>query len=259
MCHFFPADTTLNKEKYDKLKKQLQTLKDIPTDTEDGHASKQFMIQTAVKSFICTMLDLGTPPHDIHKFLVEVYGTYYLLEKSTYEWCIAELNNQNKIYNTDVIAQPDDVKHKPNELEFETSHIQNALVACHMLEEHKDRQVFPHSLCEVNFSKALIIQTKERELPPHQGLIHDGSSSARTESSINIEDSATTLSPAFAEPGASASTAGALVHYYLIAKHEENTRASKHDVYYIAFSSHQDLVEWKDGYSSFQEGNNNCT
>ena len=252
-------DTKVLTEKLKKLRKQLQILKDIPVDSKEGIASKQAMIQNAVKSYISTTLDLGVPAQSIHDSIEELYGKYYLLEKEACEMCLDELRNQHRIRNPEDVPSSTREGQKLNEIYFSQKHIQNALVACHMLEEQSEEQTFPHTLCEVNISKALIIQLENKghrrietahnsvSLSAHvsQASIKERMSSDLTESNLAV------MTPAVMEPAAQ----DTLMHHYLIAKHEEKSGSQQHCVYYIAFSSHQNLAEWKNGYSTFQEGN----
>ena len=254
----------------DKLQKQLKTLHEI-TDSEDMHDSKQDLIQTAVTKFISTSLDAGIPAQNICNSLDEIYSKQLLLDNDTFRWCMDEIEKQNKVRNPQAMSPIHGGKQQLNEVFFDKVVVQNSLIACHMLAKHKPDTVtknvqFPRSICKVDISEHLTVLPKEKKQKTITMLESQAELDAITCTGDNssippaCKASADTLKlmPFETGPAASTSTSVELappLHRYLIAKQEKNKfDFESHSVYYIAFSSHEDLAQWKDNHSSFEEG-----
>lgn len=252
----------------DKLQKQLEILHEI-TDSQDTHSSKQDIIEKAVTKFICTSLDAGIAAHDVWQSLNEIYSKKLLLDNDTFRWCMDEIEKQNKIRNPQATSPIRDGKQQLNEIFFDKVIVQNSLVACHMLAKHRPDTVtkdvsFCHSICEVSISKNIPVVPKKKkpnnirmlELQAEfdtitstsenssEPLAHKATIDKREQ--IPIETEPAVSAPAFVE------SAALPLHRYLIAKQERDFES--HSIYYIAFSSHEDLSQWKDNHSSFEEG-----
>ena len=184
------------------------------------------MIESALKNFISTSLDMGADADVVHTALHDIYVRDIVIDDELFQWCVTEIEEQDKIRNPDFLSLQDISMQPFNEVNFTKEVVQNSIFACHLLEQPKAETAtltYPHSLFEVNRSDFLRFDYKmssQRKLGGQE--------------SLNMEK-----------------VAG---HQYLIAKGSVNP--SGHVIYYIAFSSHQSLREWSDSHTSFEKGNN---
>ena len=207
-----------------KLKEQLCVFQGIPCESDDLKESMLKMTESALKSFISMSLDMGVDAQTVYTVLNDLYIQDVVIDDDVFQWCKTEIEKQDKIRNPDSLSLQDMSIQPLNEITVTKEVIQNSIFACHLLEQSKAETApltYPHSLFEVNRSSFL--------------RLDDGASSNYQHKSgdLNTESKAA-------------------VHQYLIAKGV--VKPSGHVIYYIAFSSHQNLKEWSDGHTSFEKG-----
>ena len=235
-----------------KLKERLTVFQGIPCESDEVKENIVKMTETALKNFITTCLDMGVNARTVHAVLENLHtkDVDIVIDVDAYQWCIKELEKQNKIRNPD--SPPlHEINIQPlNEVNFCKEVVQNSIVACHLL-EHPDINFVHlssvHSLFEVNKSAPLILDTKKRR------SFHDTHSvkSSIVESSSYESSYEVVTSTELIELSNKVDDEGA-EHQYLIAKGP--VKPNGHVIYYVAFSSHQSLREWNECYPSFEEG-----
>ncbi len=208
------------------------------------------MTETALKNFITTCLDMGVDAHTVHMVLESLHtkDVDIVIDGDAYQWCIKELEKQNKIRNPDSPSLHEINVQPLNEVTFCKEVVQNSIVTCHLL-EHPDTNFVHlssvHSLFEVNKSMPLRLDAKKRRTFQDCNWIKSSAESSY-ESSYEI-----VASTELVELSSKSHVEGA-EHQYLIAKGA--VKPNGHVIYYIAFSSHQSLREWNDYYPSFEKG-----
>lgn len=249
-----------------KLRDQLIALQSIPSETEKAKESKVEMTKTAMKSFITTSLDMGIDVHIIQMALENLHtkDTDIVIDGDTYQWCKVEIQKQNTVRNP--VSESSSLEQVPEEQPFSEVNfgeviVQNSLLACHLLDSSSlksasDYLAYPHSLSEVNKSEFLSLEGKEeKNSQPEDDFLE---SCTRSDMESSASDSNLAESPKkndreipwpLLSPNAIHS---APIHQYLIAK--GLTKPDNHEVYYMAFSSHQSLKEWNCGHISFEDG-----
>lgn len=196
------------------LRKELHKIK---TESKPEVAKKD-LIKNSLKIFItkCQHMSIDT------RMILEVLKKLHtkepeLLSVDAFEWCKRELEKSDSPGPSplEIRVQPPMV----TEVNFCKEVVQNSIVACHLLEQ-EDMSIKPsareNSLFEGNKSIGLQIRPDRAKSAQHGGPVP--------------------------------------VHQYLIASAKGATNPGDHDIYYIAFSSHQTLKEWSDNYKSFEEG-----
>ena len=251
-----------------KLRDQLIALQSIPSETEKAKESKVEMTKTATKSFITTSLDMGIDVHIIQAALENLHtkDTDIVIDGDTYQWCRVEIQKQNALRNPVSESPSLDSEQVPEEQPFSEVNfcevvVQNSLLACHLLDcsslkSASDYLSYPHSLSEVNKSEFLSLEGKEEKNSQPMDDFLESCTRSDMESSISDSKLAESTKKNDREipwpllsPNAIHS---APVHQYLIAKGV--TKPDNHEVYYMAFSSHQSLKEWSCGHISFEDG-----
>ena len=214
--------------------------------------SKVGMIKTAIKIFITTSLDMGAEAPTIQRTLENCY-TDSIIGSDIYQWCRIEIQKQNAVHNEQVPeVQPF------NEVNFGKVVMQNSLLACHLL-DCSDKILmseylsYPNSLSEVKKSEFLSLEGKETAkdelfLEPYTLFDNKTKSSASNSQSSLSPKETNTRRPLLSQRAIH----GVPVHQYLIAKGV--TDPDNHEIYYMAFSSHQSLKEWNNGHISFEDG-----
>lgn len=253
------------------LRKHLQTLDEITKFEQSHNRSKQDLVQRAIVNFISACLDAEIQANAVCESLDEIYHKELLLDNDTYRWCMDELEKQKKERNQGATLPLHGVTQQLNELYFNKELVQNALVACHILATNTSDAVinvtFPHSLCKVDISHSLAVSPKVKKT----NLLDDvdwPSSTIVEANSLNgiaeeVSPSTVKLQPlsqsqrvsaegSLAAPTPVLANSATPVHRYLMAK--QRTAVESQSIYYIAFSSHEDLAQWKDNHSSFEEG-----
>ena len=246
-----------------KLRGQIFVLQGIHSESEEAKASKQTMIQTAVNSFISTCLDMGVDIQDVHMALENLHtkDADIHLDSELFQWCVEELERQNKIRNPDSASLEHSLLSQPqNEVNFGREVLQNSLVACHLLNhpelQQAAHQSYPHSLWEVTISDHLYLEKRDSLCSRSSDDLESFTTSS-TEFDAN-SSSIPDLSPQESIPTAtntmskqSASKDEGPTHRYLVAK---GAVKGNHVIYYLAFGSHQSLREWKNSHASFEDG-----
>ena len=246
-----------------KLREQLIVLQEIPSESEKTKESKATMMQTAIKTFITTSLDMGFEVHTIQMVLENLHSkdTDIVIDGDTYQWCITETKRQHALRNPESSCIEQVPEMQPfSEVNFCKVVVQNSLLACHLLGCSESREsehlAYPHSLSEVNKSEFLSLDGKEEKISQPKDEFLESCSVSDIESSTASDSKLASpkendrevpwplLSPRVIQ--------GAPVHQYLIAKGV--TKPDGHEIYYMAFSSHQNLKEWSYGHISFEDG-----
>ena len=259
-----------------KLRKQLNVLQEIPSESEELKASKLMMTKNAMKTFITTSLDMGGDAQSIYAILQNLHekDADIIIDGDVYQWCIGELETRNALKNPDSPSLQHTENQHLSEVCLNKEIVQNSIFACHTLGNvHVDIDVqhlsHPHSLREINRSQYLKLQNEERKNSQQKDDFLESFNSTSTESTFDSNLSCRVMSSTSANnlylrstesdcaiskhqfSEAATYEAGA-AHQYLIAKGA--VKPNGHVIYYIAFSSHQSLKEWNDGHTSFDDG-----
>ena len=198
------------------LRKELYKLK---TESKPEVVKKD-LIEKSLKIFLGKCLHMSIDTCTTLELLKKLHTKDpELLSTDGYEWCKRELEKPDPPGPSpdpvEICVQPPMV----NEVNFCKEVVQNSIVACHLLEQD-DLSIKPcvceNSLFEGNKSIGLRIQPDRANSAQHEGRVP--------------------------------------VHQYLIASAKGATNPGDHEIYYIAFSSHQSLREWSENYKSFEEG-----
>ena len=211
------------------------------------------MTRTAIKNFITTSLDVGVDAHSVRVTLENLHTNDpdIIVDGDIFQWCLAELEKQNKIRYPDSPSLEEMATQPLNEVHFGKVEVQNSIFACHLLEQ-SDKDFLHlaclHSLFEANKSTKLRLETKKRRFIESTEYRAKEFLTTKSPSDSKIQVYKSTEMIELSNP---ATTAGA-VHQYLIAKGA--TKLDGHVTYYIAFSSHQSLREWRNSHTSFEDG-----
>ena len=244
-----------------KLRDQIFVLQGIHSESEEAKASKQTMIQTAVNSFISTCLDMGVDIQDVHMALENLHtkDAEIHLDSELFQWCVEELERQNKIRNPDSPSLEHSLLSQPqNEVNFGKEVLQNSLVACHLLnhpESLGEDLAYPHSLFEVTISKLLHLEKRDSlHSQSNEDLESFTTSSTEMDAksgSVSGMSSQESNHVTMEMSARNASREEGPTHRYLVAK---GAVKGNHVIYYLAFGSHQSLREWKNSHISFEDG-----
>lgn len=254
----FPGDVGASKVDgpLKKLKERLTVFQGIPCESDEVKENIVKMTETALKNFITTCLDMGVNARTVHVVLESLHtkDVDIVVDGDAYQWCIKELEKQNKIRNPDSPPLHEINVQPLNEVNFCKEVVQNSIVACHLL-EHSDINFVHlssmHSLFEVNKSAPITLEVKKRR------SFHDTHSVKSTivESSPYESSYDVVTSTELIELSSKVESEGA-DHCYIITKGA--VKPNGHVIYYIAFSSHQSLREWHECYASFEKGRLIC-
>ena len=243
------------------------------------------MTKRAIKSFITTSLDEGVEMTAIYTDLKNIFtkSADIVIDGAIYQWSMRELEIENKkrhpdssslqemIHNLDAASSDDDEQatatspqkeFEPfNEITFSKVVVQNSIFACHLLEKsdtvtHLEHMAHTNFLCELNKSKPLKIERKTVQ----KSKVEEESESLEPFTVVSVmpieNDTGERLASTeiITAPIIESTTAksGHAVHHYIIAK--GSSESNNHVVYYIAFSSHPTLREWKESHASFEDG-----
>ena len=256
----------------------------LPCDSDDGRQDILRMTRRAISSFITTSLDAGVEVASVYTDMQNVLTKRadIVVDGSVCRWSVKELENEYKERNPDSSPLQDiihsldassDEEEEPtppaeefkpfdvNEVNFSKMVVQNSIFACHLLEKsdaatHMEHMAHTNFLFEVNKSEPLILERKKIDV------------SKRDDENISLEPftvvSVVPVDDNTSEPSTSTTEIVAPpiqtppteishpVHRYLIGRGAAEPNG--HVVYYVAFSSHQSLREWKDGHTSFKDG-----
>ena len=263
-----------------KLKERLIIFREIPCESDDMKDDILRITKRAISSFITTCLDEGVEVAlvytDLQKILTR--SEDIIVDSSIYQWSVIELENEYKkrnpdsssledvVFGCDVSSDEDEacspqkVDIQPlNEINFSKVVVQNSIFACHLLEKsdavmHMEHMVHTHFLFEVNKSEPLSLDRKVEKSKldkRNESIERFTVVNTLPAEDITSEPSTTmeVVTPPIQTPPTESSRP---VHHYLIGRGA--IEPNGHVVYYVAFSSHQSLREWKDGHTSFEDG-----
>lgn len=268
----------LGSVKPDVLDKHIEELKGHLTTLNEFADSEVEYIKKAITKFISSSLDEGVHAQKIFDALKEIYHNECFLDNDIYHWSTVEVERENQVRNPEATSPVHNISQQLNEVYFNKEIVQNALVACHLLGRCTHQDVdsvistplpYPHSLCKADMSDSIAVSRREKKvncldlsLPPSTMVATPNSSSEHLQVRVQPKVTDFTVSHYQEIPVEASHNANDMTdiidsplptHHYLIAKQAQGNNPNQ-SIYYIAFSSHEDLTQWRDNHASFEEG-----